>query len=65
MNTIFPPLNKEEERKRAFAKIYALLIKLADEVKHDAIPSDINSKDEQVLETTDVPLQQNIPPSVL
>lgn len=65
MTTIYPPLTKDEELKRALSKIYALLLKLAAEVENSATPSQVNSKDEKTQKTTDVPLQQNIPPSAL
>jgi hypothetical protein len=55
-------LDKDAERKRALAKIYSLLIKLADEEKNDATPSVINPKEEKDLEPA--PLQNNIPPAV-
>lgn len=62
MNIVFPPLDdKDEERKRALAKIYALLIKLADEVKNRTTSSEINSNEQKITQTISVPLQKNIP----
>jgi len=61
MNTVFPTPDKDEERKRALAKVYALLIKLADEVENRATPSEMNPNEQKVTETISVPLQKNIP----
>jgi len=66
MNTIFtPPLTQEEECKRALAKIYTLLLKLADKSEHSSTSSEINPNEEKVAETAPVPLHPNIPPSAL
>lgn len=53
----FPPSDPEEERRRIFAKIYALLIKLAEEENHFA---DINKMVEEEPEL----LKSNIPSEV-
>ena len=52
----FYPLDKDIERRRALAKVYALLIKLAEETEN--VHSDKNQEKEEV----SVPLKNNIPP---
>jgi hypothetical protein len=60
MNNIFPsPLSHEEECKRALAKVYALLMNLADEVENASQSQETDFKD------TSEPLKQNIPPAAL
>lgn len=59
MNTIFTtPLTQEEECKRAIAKVYALLLRLADEVQNTPKLSQSDFKE------TSEPLQQNTPSEV-
>ena len=53
--TPFSKLDPEEERRRVLAKIYSLLIRLAEEMEADS-----ESKDEEKLE----PLKSNIPSEV-
>ena len=53
----FSVLNKDQERRRALAKIYALLVKLADEAENRATPPVIESEEEKVTEPTSVPLK--------
>ena len=63
MNHNFPfhPQNIDEERKRALSKVYALLMRLADDAQKRATPSVVDSDSEKVAETTSVPLKKNIP----
>jgi hypothetical protein len=61
-NFSLPTLDIEEERQRALAKIYSLLIKLAERAENRTTKPDILS--EKVVEPT-VPLKENIPPSAL
>jgi len=53
----------EEQRRRALAKIYSLLIKLAEEIESRATPLENDPKEETVEEPsfTSAPLQDNIP----
>lgn len=51
----FPPLDKDVERQRALAKIYSLLIKLAETKESTALEIDHD-------EATPAPLKNNIPP---
>jgi hypothetical protein len=60
----FPPQNIEEQRRRALSKVYALLIRLAEEAENRATPSVIDSDEKKVAKTTSVPLQNNFPPAV-
>ena len=62
MNTTFtPPLTQEEECKRALAKIYALLLALADDIENLATDSETNSDKQENTSATSEPLKKNIP----
>lgn len=54
MQANFYPLDNDIERRRALAKIYSLLIKLAEEIEN--APSETSQVEED-----SVPLKQNIP----
>ena len=59
----FPPISQDEERRRALAKIYALLVKLADKAEKSASSSEVNVSAEETKEKFSVPLKSNIPPT--
>ena len=60
-NSSFTPKDKDLQRRRALAKVYELLIKLAEErEKQKALPE--TPKQEEV--EVSVPLKNNIPPAV-
>jgi hypothetical protein len=57
-NSSFTPIDKDAQRRRALGKVYALLIKLAEErEKQKALPE--TAKQEEV--EVSVPLKNNIP----
>ena len=58
MNRNFFCLPEDEERRRALAKVYALLIKLADKKEKSAKLSETDDSIEK-----SVPLKSHIPPS--
>ena len=58
--SVFSHLDPDIERKRALAKIYSLLIRLAEEKENKKEPSETVKVEEETL----VPLKNNIPPAV-
>ncbi len=59
-NSSFTPIDKDIQRRRALAKVYSLLIKLAEE---KANTKELSETVKAEVETS-VPLQNNIPPAV-
>jgi hypothetical protein len=59
-NSSFTPIDKDIQRRRALAKVYSFLIKLAEEKENKKEPSETVKAEEK----TSVPLQNNIPPAV-
>ena len=58
-NSLSTPIDKDPQRRSALAKVYALLIKLAEEQE-----SQTESPEKDSSEEVSVPLQKNIPPEV-
>lgn len=59
----FPPISQDDERRRALAKIYALLVKLADKAEKSVSSSGVNVGSEETKEKFSAPLKSNIPPT--
>ncbi len=49
-NFPFPPISKDEERRRALAKVYSLLIRLAEETESQPIQPETISEEEEKIE---------------
>jgi len=45
--SIFSPIDKDAERRRALGKVYRLLLRLAEEAENQALSSDTSGKEEK------------------